>query len=349
MRAKLWRVCALGFLLASPAFAAGGSLSDFHAGYGSPGPSTGGEGDFFLDVSTGNVFGPKTSLAWPAGSGLIIAFPRTISGGVSGGIPCFTSTTVEDVSALLAANALVIGHGAAACPGTTTTGTGVITAAGIPVNTDGGLVTGSTLSIVSGSLLTGGGSGTAISGFPPGSGVASALAIAANTAGSFPTTSATSIVAGNILVGGGSGVAITGIVPGSGVAAALASNTNAASAFVGLDSNAQARFISTIASTAGKPTPTASGSTCAAAGATAGGANAGTFALSGICAVADILTLTWAAAQAAPTGWACTAYDRSLAASKINQITTSTTTAEFAVAVSDTGAADVIQYQCIAY
>jgi hypothetical protein len=60
--------------------------------------------------------------------------------------------------------------------GLTGAGTGVITALGIAVNTNGGPVTASTASIASGAILTGGGSGTAISGITPGTGVATALA-----------------------------------------------------------------------------------------------------------------------------------------------------------------------------
>jgi hypothetical protein len=44
------------------------------------------------------------------------AFPITVTGGVSGGIPCFTSITVESASALLTANVLTKGGGAGVCP-----------------------------------------------------------------------------------------------------------------------------------------------------------------------------------------------------------------------------------------
>jgi hypothetical protein len=47
------------------------------------------------------------------------AFPVTVSGTVtSGGIPCFTSTTNEASSALLTANAIVVGGGIGVCPST---------------------------------------------------------------------------------------------------------------------------------------------------------------------------------------------------------------------------------------
>jgi hypothetical protein len=54
-------------------------------------------------------------------------------------------------------------------------GTGVATALGNDVNTNGGLVTASTTSIVSGSFLIGGGSGSAVTGLVPGSGFSTFL------------------------------------------------------------------------------------------------------------------------------------------------------------------------------
>lgn len=75
------------------------------------------------------------------GSSSSITFPQAVTGGVSGGIPYFSSTTVLSASALLTANALVIGGGAGTAPATTTTGTGVITAVGINTNASGGLLT----------------------------------------------------------------------------------------------------------------------------------------------------------------------------------------------------------------
>jgi hypothetical protein len=48
------------------------------------------------------------------------AFPVTVTGGISGGIPCFTSTTNEASSASLVANGIVIGGGPGVCPSTVT-------------------------------------------------------------------------------------------------------------------------------------------------------------------------------------------------------------------------------------
>jgi hypothetical protein len=67
--------------------------------------------------------------------------PALTVAGTSGGIPYFSSTSTWASSALLAANAIMIGGGAGAAPATTTTGTGVLTALGINVGSAGAFVT----------------------------------------------------------------------------------------------------------------------------------------------------------------------------------------------------------------
>lgn len=70
------------------------------------------------------LIGPKS------GSSSAPVYPVTVTGGVSGGIPCFTSTTTEAASALLTAGQDVIGGGAGMCPTTGSfndNGAGVIT------------------------------------------------------------------------------------------------------------------------------------------------------------------------------------------------------------------------------
>jgi len=57
------------------------------------------------------------------------AFPITVTGGVSGAIPYFSSTTVESVSALLAANAIMTGGGVGAAP-QTPSATAILSAGG---------------------------------------------------------------------------------------------------------------------------------------------------------------------------------------------------------------------------
>jgi hypothetical protein len=60
--------------------------------------------------------------------------------GTSGGIPYFTSGTAWASSAVLAANALIVGGGAGVAPSTITTGTGVVTALGVNTGSAGAFV-----------------------------------------------------------------------------------------------------------------------------------------------------------------------------------------------------------------
>jgi len=60
--------------------------------------------------------------------------------GTSGGIPYFSSATTWATSAVLAANALMIGGGAGVAPSTITTGTGVVTALGVNTGSAGAFV-----------------------------------------------------------------------------------------------------------------------------------------------------------------------------------------------------------------
>ncbi len=78
----------------------------------------------------------SVAITWPSATGTLAtttqAFPVTVTGGVSGAIPCFTSTTTEAAGTLLTANVLPKGGGAGVCPsnslitdnGTTATYTG---------------------------------------------------------------------------------------------------------------------------------------------------------------------------------------------------------------------------------
>jgi len=71
---------------------------------------------------TGGIVSVATATTTPA---LTVA-------GTSGGIPYFSSGTTWATSALLTANALMIGGGAGVAPSTTTTGTGILTFLGTP-------------------------------------------------------------------------------------------------------------------------------------------------------------------------------------------------------------------------
>lgn len=93
--------------------------------------------------------GSVTSVAQSFTGGIIsvAGSPITTSGtlaltvaGTSGGVPYFTSASTWDTSALLAANALMVGGGAGVAPSTVTTGTGVVTALGVNTGTAGAFV-----------------------------------------------------------------------------------------------------------------------------------------------------------------------------------------------------------------
>lgn len=100
---------------------------------------------FWATPTTGTV----TSVAQTFTGGIISVGGSPIIGsgtlaltiaGTSGGIPYFSSGTTWASSAVLAANALMVGGGAGAAPGTITTGTGVVTALGVNVGTAGAFV-----------------------------------------------------------------------------------------------------------------------------------------------------------------------------------------------------------------
>jgi len=93
--------------------------------------------------------GTVTSVAQTFTGGIISVGGSPITGsgtlaltiaGTSGGIPYFSSGTTWASSAVLAANALMVGGGAGAAPSTITTGTGVVTALGVNVGTAGAFV-----------------------------------------------------------------------------------------------------------------------------------------------------------------------------------------------------------------
>ena len=97
----------------------------------------------------GGGSGTVTSVAQSFTGGLISVSgsPVTSSGtlaltvaGTSGGIPYFSGAATWATSALLAANALMVGGGAGLAPATVTTGTGVVTALGVNTGTAGAFV-----------------------------------------------------------------------------------------------------------------------------------------------------------------------------------------------------------------
>ena len=111
-----------------------------------------------LPTFQANGNGTVTSVSWTGGIVSVATSTTTPAftiAGTSGGIPYFSSGTTWASSGVLAASALVIGGGAGVAPSTTTTGTGVITALGIAVNSgSGGLVTNTGTATLTNKTLT---------------------------------------------------------------------------------------------------------------------------------------------------------------------------------------------------
>jgi hypothetical protein len=96
----------------------------------------------FSAGTTGLTPSSATSGAVTLAGTLAVANGGTgLTSGTSGGILAYTATGTLASSALLAANALMVGGGAGVAPSTVTTGTGVVTALGVNVGSAGAFVT----------------------------------------------------------------------------------------------------------------------------------------------------------------------------------------------------------------
>jgi hypothetical protein len=114
--------------------------------------------------------------------------------GTSGGIPYFGSSSTWASSALLTANALMVGGGAGTAPFTVTTGTGVVTALGVNTGSAGAfVVNGGALGTPTSGTLTNA-TGLPIAGITGlGTGVGTALAAAVTGSSSIVLSSAPTV------------------------------------------------------------------------------------------------------------------------------------------------------------
>jgi hypothetical protein len=151
----------------------------------------------FSAGTTGLTPSTATSGAVTLAGTLAVANGGTgLTAGTSGGILAYTATGTLASSALLAANALMVGGGAGVAPSTVTTGTGVVTALGVNTGTAGAFV------------VNGGALGTPSSGTVTNlTGTASiningTVGATTTNTGAFTTVSATTVTATTGIFGG---------------------------------------------------------------------------------------------------------------------------------------------------
>lgn len=295
----------------------------------------------------------------PAGT---TTFPVTVANGVSGGIPYFSSTTVESASAAGTINTLMKWGGAGAAPtssSVTDAGTTVVFAEGLQFSGASGAAT--TISTASNGTLNLAPNGTGTVAFGNGTATNPMLTFAASASFGFYSASATNIGLGigaahdshNFTTGG-----ITRAISGGVFAFSSSSNDATTAADTGFSRSA-ADVVAFGNGTAGDTsarikaagfisvgTKFTSNSGCTE-GTLVGGATAGTFVLgANSCSV----VITMGNTATSPNGWSCFLNDQTtvVLSSALRQTSSNTTTATFAIG-STPQVSDVINFGCTGY
>lgn len=313
-------------------------------------------------VSNGAAADP-TFQTCPAGA---TAFPVTVSGGVSGGIPYFSSTTVESASPILNTNILVKGGGAGAAPTNSSisdNGTAVTTPEGVVLSGASGAATTISTTTSNASLfLTPNGTGSVV--LPNGTATNPSFSFAASASFGFYSASATNIGLGigaahdshNFTTGG-----LTRILSGG----AFCFSSSAVDATTACDTGVSRSAAAVVAmgnGTAGDTTARVKAAAYMSVGTTfttnagcsettlVGGASVGSFVLgANSCSV----VVTFGNSATAPHGWSCWANDLTNAtgiggSTGIRQSATGVSTATFAFG-SVPQVSDVINFGCLGY
>jgi hypothetical protein len=151
----------------------------------------------------------STSIASLTGVLPVVNGGTGLSSGTSGGVLAFTASGTIASSGALASNSLVVGGGAGAPPYTTSTGTGVVAAISVPVDSTNGLVTTNGSGTLTNKTISG--LSNTITNISLTSGVTGVLPVA--NGGTGVSTAASN---GQLLIGNGTGFSLATLTAGTG-------------------------------------------------------------------------------------------------------------------------------------